>query len=614
MVGQVRFAGLVVVLAVMAGCGSKRASNAIDVGSPSLDEGRRLFANTDVSAVGRGFSSLGTDPKQQWAAFLDAHAAELKGSGQTVDSFCATTASVGAALAARDASRWNQLLSACNGLVAEIDLQAKNSQRRAEADRAVKDAEAELKKLNERAQALKREKDNVIMFDGFIVQRLDAHTYEVAEAQMTNGPARPCYGAADCNAAEFSRMGNPAVRPSEDRGILKTKKAVFESEGRFSLMVRVKGTEKRTNKAGFKQEVVVLEEADGGSDAGDEMKRLLKRSDEIVADSKKWIAVLSETEDPDAGARLAEARRRVETLLACLAAGKQPCASEAHRPPGGPAVEDRNGTAGELPKPPGPPTFMTVDAVRVLANAHAASLTTNEFGNSFADDAVAFFPHSLRLVEGRAAIKDASHEAWGRQGTPVHVDASEPLVQVWYTRLALMTSQWRITLADRKTIVPVRVTEVVEQNASGIHVIAASFSVAPPPGTNGIGEPAPTIASGAAPARDPDSWLASPLELAKHLHNDGATVVIGSEADELALGADAASKMLGEWKNVKLEFVGNVKSNEGAGFRTVAGYVRWRGRSTLFRVFALFVSGDLVDGEASWELATAHYSVAEATP
>ncbi len=260
----------------------------------------------------------------------------------------------------------------------------------------------------------------------------------------------------------------------------------------------------------------------------------------------------------------------------------------------------------------GRPRALTIDAVSDLVKAQARSLTgaAAAFGDSFAIDAIAFFPHSLVLYAGREQIVGAAREAWGPRGAPDHGESSDVLVGL-LPDFAWATAQWKITLADRQTVVSVRVTEIIAQDATGLRVVAASFSVPPPAGSTGIGEPAPAIVSGAPPAREPDTWLASLLELAHHVRNDDATTLIGSGVKEFALGADESRKMLAGWKNVKLEFVGNVHAIEGAGYRIVVAYARWRGsKPTLFRVFALFVPGEAMVGPAPWELATAQYSVA----
>jgi len=257
-------------------------------------------------------------------------------------------------------------------------------------------------------------------------------------------------------------------------------------------------------------------------------------------------------------------------------------------------------------------SVLTADSVRTFVKSQADSLTSTgaAFIESFDANAVAFFPQSLTLYEGRDKIIDGSRAAWG-QGAPENVDAADVVVGV-FPNFAWATTQWKITLADKKTVLPIRVTEVLSDDPPGsLRVVAASFSVAVPTGKTGIVEPAPAITSGGPPTREPDVWLASPSVLANHVHGDLATTVLGSDAKEFALGADESRILLGGWRNVKLEFVGNARSIDGAGFRVVLGYARLRGaKPTLFRVLGLFVPGDAMAGAAPWELGTAHYSVA----
>lgn len=253
----------------------------------------------------------------------------------------------------------------------------------------------------------------------------------------------------------------------------------------------------------------------------------------------------------------------------------------------------------------------SIDTVQSFVKGQAASLTTTgaTFVESFDANAVAFFPQSLTVYEGRGKIIEGSRDAWGH-GAPDKVDASDVVVGL-FPNFAWATSQWKITIAGSRGVLPVRVTEVLTNDALGLRVVAASFSIPPSAGVAAIGDPAPSIAAGTPPARDPDSWLASPSELAKHVRNDGATAVVGSDYKEFVFGAEESRKLLSGWKNVKLEVVGNVRSFEGAGYRVVMGYVRWREpKPTLFRVFGLFVRGEAMVGPAPWELATAQYSVA----
>lgn len=269
-------------------------------------------------------------------------------------------------------------------------------------------------------------------------------------------------------------------------------------------------------------------------------------------------------------------------------------------------------TAASAPPPDAAPTppLHGFDVER-LVKAQAASLTSTAeaFIDSFDAHAVVFFPHSLTLYEGREKIIDGLRAAW----RPDNVDASDVVVGL-SPNFAWATAQWRITLSGSKTVLPIRVTEVITKDATGLHVVAASFSVPPPAGATGIGEPIPTPAGGAPAAADSDAWLARPVELSQHLRDDAATVVIGSDAKEFALGSGEARTLLASWKNVKLEFVGNVRAIEGPGYRVVLGYARWAGpKPTLFRVLALFVRGEAMVGPAPWELATAQYSVAVPT-
>ena len=169
--------------AAAAAC-SSRGQPTGEVGEPSVEEARRLFAANDLDAVATAFSALTPERKQQWVGFLDAHLAELQSTGQPIEAFCAAISKVGSKTDTGRAPRWHLLVTACSSLGVDLDDLTKRRQRRSDAEHALEDAKAENTKLDTRAQELKRELNSVTMFSGFIIQRLDAHTYEVAMAEM----------------------------------------------------------------------------------------------------------------------------------------------------------------------------------------------------------------------------------------------------------------------------------------------------------------------------------------------------------------------------------------------------------------------------------------------
>lgn len=262
--------------------------------------------------------------------------------------------------------------------------------------------------------------------------------------------------------------------------------------------------------------------------------------------------------------------------------------------------------SGKPASPASPATIALADVQRLI-DAQATALMGSGFTDSFAESAIAFFPHTLQPFEGRTRIGDGAREAWTRT---TNVDRAAVVVGIDWS-VAWATTQWTITLADLKGTIPVRVTELLSQDTNGLHVIAASFSVAPARRATVIADPVPSFAVGVPPDGGPASWLSFPEELATHLHVGDATSLIGSDTNEVALDADEARKLLIKWKNVKLEFVGNMRVIDGAGYKVVLAFARWRRpKPTLFRVLGLFVRGEVMAGPAPWELATAHYSVA----
>lgn len=271
------------------------------------------------------------------------------------------------------------------------------------------------------------------------------------------------------------------------------------------------------------------------------------------------------------------------------------------------AAPTQAATRGSVSAPPSP-AALTVESIQALlrTQASAASSSTTQFANTFDARAIAWFHNSLSLSEGRDSIAAAAQAAWGQ---PAHIDASTPLVDIGLD-VAWATALWQVSLASHG-VLHVRVTEVIAPTADGPRVIAAAFSVAPEKGAKTVENPPPEVAGGSRPAT-PETWLTTPLELSKHVADRESTIVVGSDAEEFAEGAASTRKLLGSWKNVKLDFSGNVRIVEQGDARVVLGYARWRGKSTLFRVFAVFAPAEVQgidEAPMFWELAMAHYSV-----
>jgi ketosteroid isomerase-like protein len=252
---------------------------------------------------------------------------------------------------------------------------------------------------------------------------------------------------------------------------------------------------------------------------------------------------------------------------------------------------------------------MTADTVQQMFATQSAAVTANRSGlaDTFAEDALVFFPHAVAPVEGGPKIADAIGAALD---SPTKVTWSSATVGISGS-LAWATTTWRLTNSSGASNA-VRVSEILEQRAgSPPRVVVASFSIAPRSAdVIYYGQP-PKLANGSDPAVEPQAWLLSPGELARHLRADDATVVIGSDANELAIGADAAGKLLRSWRNVRLDFVGDARVIDGPGYKIVIAFAEWRGsKPTLFRVLALFVPGGATTSGFQWELATVHYSVA----
>lgn len=290
-------------------------------------------------------------------------------------------------------------------------------------------------------------------------------------------------------------------------------------------------------------------------------------------------------------------------------------------------TRDTSDVASAAP-PPAPEADATVatrkldaDDVTKLVNAQAASLTTTTqaFTDSFSNDAIAFFPHALAPLEGKARRAGSLAFAGAAIEQPSNVDTSQVTVGISGS-IAWAATTWTLTLAGSNRVMPIRVTEVIRQGPTGLEVIAASFSVAPVRGATGIAGPVPSL-SGGVPAGDgPEAWLASPVELSTHLLDDAmdashkdAMSLFGSDPAEKAVGVEAVRRLLLAWKRIKLEIVGSVRVIDGDDYKVVLELARWPGpKPTLFRVLGVFVRGTGMVGPAPWQLVSAQYSVAVA--
>lgn len=260
------------------------------------------------------------------------------------------------------------------------------------------------------------------------------------------------------------------------------------------------------------------------------------------------------------------------------------------------------------------PTLRQSD-VENLINAQTASLSTDNFAfnESFSTDAIAFFPHALAPLEGKAKSAGSLAFAGVAIKQPSNIKTSPVAVGIAGS-IAWAATTWTLPLGGSNKVMPIRVTEVLRQGPTGLEVIAASFSVAPARGATGIAGPVPSLAGGVPAGDGPEAWLASPRELSTHLLDDAmdasqkdSMYLFGSDPAEKALGVEAVRRLLVAWKRIKLEFVGGVRVIDGDDYKVVLGFARWPGpKPTLFRVLGVFVRRT----GASWQLATAHYSIA----
>jgi hypothetical protein len=243
-----------------------------------------------------------------------------------------------------------------------------------------------------------------------------------------------------------------------------------------------------------------------------------------------------------------------------------------------------------------------------LASQLASFRDVGAFVDAFADTAIAFFPGSLRPYEGTTQIANGFREAWGAGSAHTEITTTPAMIGI-VDSAALVTTEWRVVYGTAISF-RVRVTEMIESRGGSPKIVAAHFSTPPRKGTSSLGEPVPAFPAGSV-STSGGVLVTSPVDLATMVHDSAWTSAIGSDENEFAIGADAARKMLGAWKKVNLELVGNARIIEGSGYRAVFAFARWRtSKSTLFRVLGIFVRGSGMTVPGPWELASVHYSVA----
>ena len=252
------------------------------------------------------------------------------------------------------------------------------------------------------------------------------------------------------------------------------------------------------------------------------------------------------------------------------------------------------------------PGHVTADAIKALIGAQISALSRPGagFADTFDEGATAWFPDALDMAKGRANIAAHARASWGQ---PTKIESAAPVVGV-HEDIGWATAQWKVTTASG-SMVAVRVTEVFGSRPAGLRVIVASFSVAPSRGSAGFKVDA--LATGDDYPNDfdgpPAQWLGIPAELAKNLRDDPATAIIGSDADEVALGPAAVKKLLLGWRKLSLSPLGaEVGVAQEANYAIYTGVLRTPGANPFaYQTLALFTRHG---SEDRFLLATAHFS------
>lgn len=252
------------------------------------------------------------------------------------------------------------------------------------------------------------------------------------------------------------------------------------------------------------------------------------------------------------------------------------------------------------------PAHVTADAIKALIGAQISSLSRADsgFADTFDEGATAWFPDALDMAKGRVSIAAHARASWGQ---PTKIESGAPIVGV-HEDVGWATAQWKVTTTSG-SVIAVRVTEVFATRPAGLRVIAASFSVAPSRGSAGFKVDAPATGDDYPNDFDgpPAQWLGTPAELTKNLRDDPATTLVGSDANEVALGPAEVQKLLLGWRKLSLSPLGaEVGVAEEANYAIYTGVLRTPGAHPFaYQTLALFTRRGPED---RFLLAAAHFS------
>ena len=256
-----------------------------------------------------------------------------------------------------------------------------------------------------------------------------------------------------------------------------------------------------------------------------------------------------------------------------------------------------------------PPNPLTVAEVQAFLDAQVRGISAGSaaFAATFDDTARVFLPHVLNLITGRSAIQQAVEDTW-LAGRTLTVTSNLSAIGLSFGgTLAWVTTTWRNTDGPYERGFDVRVTEVVVRRGPALRAVAASFSIAPSRGGFSAappprGLPPVTTSDGA------DAWLGNPAALARNLFDEPATSLIGSDANEVAIGPSPAQRLLRSWGALKLDLLGPSVIEDIDRHEIVLALVRSRGaRPAVYRTLALFAPHGGEEGSPL--AAVVHYSV-----
>lgn len=572
--------------------------------SPSVENAKKLW-DEDRAGLKERASALGAQQRDAWADLFEQHLTELftlaaHDPRTAIDEFCGFLGALVPAPPARDKVTL-RLRALCDVSERARDSKDRLARQRSDAEDAVKRAEADLDSALADLKEVQGGGKALYQLSGMMIAALSDRRYEIAQFEARVVRSSYCAPGDDCS-------GGMALGVSGEHDILETTRTRFERPGRIDppLCVRSKG-EETVKVNGFNQRVTVYQEVDDPDCGAGRVAAANKRvADSRAAVQKARAELQGQPLEILAASDYSTAKGAVLAFLTCAAKNGSKCLDDVavtHK------EEPEVGSGGGNVPTDAPPVPVTekldIPSIQALMAAQAASLdgSSSALVDSLADNVIVFLPRRVEPLIGRGEIAGSLAAALA-SSSPVQ---SDPATIGLAGDIATIAVVWRIADSSGATV-PVRVTGVLENRKGKNVVVAASFSIAPTKADRLLESAISATGSAAGGGADPSQWVTSIPTLAEHVRDDAGTVLIGSDANEYAVGAAAVRSLLKSWSSVQLVPAGSPHIITTPSYMLVAGFARWKhgGTSTLLRVLAAFVPNE----SAEWQLVSAHYSVA----